>query len=179
MGADIKLIKNRLIGDEPVSDIRIKYSRLNSINISGKIISRLIDELPILFIACAICDGTSTINDIKELRYKESDRIYAMEDGLKELGINVVSTENSLSITGGEFIGGIIDSYGDHRIAMSFLIAGLAVTFSLLSKFIYQPFLSAAAIQLVWFVALKQSVSVSVEIELLKLGNSRSLIPYS
>ena len=125
MGADIKLIKNRLVGDEPVSDIRIKYSRLNSINISGKIISRLIDELPILFIACAICDGTSTINDIKELRYKESDRILSMETGLKKLGIDVTSTENSISIIGGSINGGIIDSFGDHRVAMSFLIAGL------------------------------------------------------
>lgn len=85
----------------------------------------MIDELPILFIACATCNGLSLIEDVGELRYKESDRIEAMEHGLRELGINIVSTENSLSITGGEFIGGIIDSYGDHRIVMSFLIAGL------------------------------------------------------
>ncbi len=125
MGADIKFINNRVIGNEPVSDIRIKYSRLKSINVSSKIISRLIDELPILFIACATCDGTSTINDIKELRYKESDRILSMETGLKKLGIHVTSTENSISITGGSINGGIVDSFGDHRVAMSFLIAGL------------------------------------------------------
>ena len=125
MGGNIKFVNCRTVCNEPVADIRVKHSQLNPINISGKIISRLIDELPILFIACATCNGLSLIEDIGELRYKESDRIYAMEDGLKELGINVVSTENSLSITGGEFIGGIIDSYGDHRIAMSFLIAGL------------------------------------------------------
>ena len=125
MGADIKLINNRVIGNEPVSDIRIIYSRLKSINISGKIISRLIDELPILFIACAICDGISTISDIKELRYKESDRILSMETGLKKLGVHVTSTENSISIIGGSINGGIVDSFNDHRVAMSFLIAGL------------------------------------------------------
>ena len=98
---------------------------MNPINISGEIISRLIDELPILFIACATCNGLSSLEDIGELRYKESDRIEAMENGLRKLGIAIVSSKNSLSITGGQFTGGIIDSYGDHRIAMSFLIAGL------------------------------------------------------
>ena len=125
MGGNIKLVNCRTVCNEPVADIRVKHSKLNPVNISGKIISRLIDELPILFIACATCNGLSLIEDVGELRYKESDRIEAMEHGLRELGINIVSTENSLSITGGEFIGGIIDSYGDHRIVMSFLIAGL------------------------------------------------------
>ncbi len=125
MGANIKLTNCRTICNEPVADIEVKYSQLKPINISGDIISRLIDELPILFIACATCNGLSLIEDIHELRYKESDRIEAMENGLKKLGITIFSTENSMKITGGTFSGGIIDSYGDHRIAMSFLIAGL------------------------------------------------------
>mgnify|MGYP003965568379 CR=1 FL=1 len=125
MGANIKLINHRVICNEPVADIKVKYSKLNPVSISGKIISRLIDELPILFIACATCNGLSFIDDIKELRYKESDRIKTMESGLKKLGITLTSTENSLEINGGRFTGGIIDSYGDHRIAISFLIAGL------------------------------------------------------
>ncbi len=125
MGGDIKLINCRTICNEPIADIKVKYSQLNPINISGEIISRLIDELPILFIACATCNGLSSLEDIGELRYKESDRIEAMENGLRKLGIAIVSSKNSLSITGGQFTGGIIDSYGDHRIAMSFLIAGL------------------------------------------------------
>ena len=125
MGANIKLTNCRTICNEPVADIKVKYSQLKPINISGDIISRLIDELPILFIACATCNGLSLIENIRELRYKESDRIEAMENGLKKLGITIVSTENSIKITGGTFSGGIIDSYGDHRIAMSFLIAGL------------------------------------------------------
>lgn len=125
MGADIKLSNLRNIGNEPVADIIIKHSKLKPINLSGDIISRLIDELPILFIACACCNGTSVINDIEELRHKESDRIKSMEEGLRNLGIDVETSINSIKIKGGDFTGGIVNSYGDHRIAMSFLIAGL------------------------------------------------------
>ena len=125
MGADIKVYNNRTICNEPVSDISVKSSKLKPIKLSGDIISRLIDELPILFVACACCDGTSVIEDIEELRLKESDRIKSMEDGLTKLGIKVESTPNSISITGGIFNGGIINSYSDHRVAMSFIIAGL------------------------------------------------------
>ena len=125
MGADIKITNNASVCNEPVGDIIVKSSILKPINLSGDIIPSLIDELPILFIACACCDGTSTIRDIEELRHKESDRIKAMEEGLKRLGIKVESTSNSISISGGLFNGGIINSFSDHRIAMSFIIAGL------------------------------------------------------
>ena len=125
MGADIKIINNRTICNEPVADILVKSSVLKPIELSGNIISRLIDELPILFIACACCKGKSVIKDIEELRHKESDRIKSMEDGLTKLGIKVESTSNSISIIGGIFNGGIINSYSDHRVAMSFIIAGL------------------------------------------------------
>ena len=128
MGADINLTNTRTIGNEPVADIVVKSSKLKPINLSGDVISRLIDELPILFIACACCDGISSINDIEELRHKESDRIKSMEEGLANLGIKVNTTSNSINITGGYFKGGIVNSYGDHRIAMSFLIAGLIAT---------------------------------------------------
>ena len=124
MGADINLTNTRTIGNEPVADIVVKSSKLKPINLSGDVISRLIDELPILFIACACCDGISSINDIEELRHKESDRIKSMEEGLVNLGIKVNTTSNSINITGGYFKGGIVNSHGDHRIAMSFLIAG-------------------------------------------------------
>ncbi len=125
MGADIKITNNTSVCNEPVADIIVKSSILKPIDLSGDIIPSLIDELPILFIACACCDGTSTIRDIEELRHKESDRIKAMEEGLKRLGIKVESTSNSISISGGLFNGGIINSFSDHRIAMSFIIAGL------------------------------------------------------
>ena len=125
MGADIKMINHTNIGNEPVADIIVRSSVLNPVNLSGDIISRLIDELPILFIACACCEGISVIKDIEELRHKESDRIKSMEEGLTNLGIKVESTTNSIKISGGSFKGGIVNSNSDHRVAMSFLIAGL------------------------------------------------------
>ena len=125
MGADIKMVNHTNIGNEPVADIIVKSSILNPVNLSGDIISRLIDELPILFIACACCEGISVIKDIEELRHKESDRIKSMEEGLTNLGIKVESTTNSIKISGGSFKGGIVNSNSDHRVAMSFLIAGL------------------------------------------------------
>ena len=124
MGADIKLVNLRSVCNEPIADIKIKSSKLKPIKLAGDIISRLIDELPILFIACACCDGVSVIEDIGELRHKESDRIKSMEEGLINLGINVKTTQNSIEITGGTFRGGIVNSYGDHRVAMSFIVSG-------------------------------------------------------
>lgn len=125
MGAHIEISNINKISNEYVGDIKVKYSQLKSINISGDVIPSLIDELPILFIACATASGVSRISGIEELRYKESDRIKAMEDGLRAIGINVSSTKDSIEITGGKIIGGKIDSYDDHRIAMSFAIVGL------------------------------------------------------
>ena len=125
MGAEIETSNIKKVSNEYVGDIKVKHSKLKSINISGEIIPSLIDELPILFIACAAASGVSKISGIEELRYKESDRIKAMEDGLSAIGIKVSSTIDSIEITGGGIIGGKIDSYGDHRIAMSFAIAGL------------------------------------------------------
>tara|TARA_B100001250_G_C19809624_1_gene795153 strand:+ start:604 stop:1908 length:1305 start_codon:yes stop_codon:yes gene_type:complete len=125
MGADIKILNKSFKGSELIGDISVKYSKLKPIKISGNIVSRLIDEFPVLFIACATCKGVSEITGIEELRHKESDRIKAMEAGLKKLGITVSSTSNSITIEGGNFEGGIVDSFGDHRIAMSFIISGL------------------------------------------------------
>ena len=98
---------------------------MKCIKIKGEVIPSLIDELPILFIACAAASGTSKISGIEELRYKESDRIMAMENGLRAVGINVNSSKDSIEITGGKITGGKVNSYDDHRIAMSFAIAGL------------------------------------------------------
>jgi len=125
MGGDIKVTNRNIIGTEPIGDIQVKYSKLKPIKVSGSNVVKIIDELPILFIACAACSGVSEFFDIAELRYKESDRIKAMEVGLSKLGIETKSTADSLTIVGGKFRGGIIDSYNDHRIAMSFAIAGL------------------------------------------------------
>ncbi len=125
MGADIRVSNIKKISNESVADIEVRYSNLKPANVSGDVIPSLIDELPILFIACAITPGISKISGIEELRHKESDRIKAMEDGLRSIGINVSSTNNSIQITGGKILGGKVDSCSDHRIAMSFAIAGL------------------------------------------------------
>ena len=125
MGADISILNKRVDSNENIADLIIKSTQLKPINLGGEIISTLIDELPILFIACAVSSGVSKITGIKELRYKESDRIKSMEEGLIAVGIKVTSTIDSIEINGGEIMGGKINSYGDHRIAMAFAIAGL------------------------------------------------------
>jgi 3-phosphoshikimate 1-carboxyvinyltransferase len=126
MGANISIINKRSDSNEELGDLIVKSSQLKSINIGGEIISTLIDELPILFIACAVSSGISKISGIEELRHKESDRIKSMEEGLIAIGIKVTSTIDSIEINGGEVLGGKINSYGDHRIAMAFAIAALA-----------------------------------------------------
>ena len=126
MGANISITNKRSDSNEELGDLIVKSSQLKSINIGGEIISTLIDELPILFIACAVSSGISKISGIEELRHKESDRIKSMEEGLIAIGIKVTSTIDSIEINGGEVLGGKINSYGDHRIAMAFAIAALA-----------------------------------------------------
>ncbi len=125
MGANITITNIRLDSNEEIGDLIIKSSQLKPLNIDGEIISTLIDELPILFIACAVSSGVSKISGIEELRYKESDRIKSMEEGLIAIGIKVTSKIDSIEINGGEILGGKINSYGDHRIAMAFAIAAL------------------------------------------------------
>ena len=85
MGGDIDITNTKLISNELVADIRVKHSNLKCIHIDGEIIPSLIDELPVLFIACALASGKSIISGIEELRHKESDRIKSMEEGLNLL----------------------------------------------------------------------------------------------
>ena len=125
MGANISIINKRFDSNEEIGDLIIKSSQLKPLNIGGEIISTLIDELPILFIACAVSSGISKISGIEELRYKESDRIKSMEEGLNAVGIKTTSTIDSIEINGGDILGGKINSYGDHRIAMAFAIAAI------------------------------------------------------
>jgi len=125
MGARISIDNERHEINDIIVDITSEHSIMKPIDISGDIIADLIDELPILFIVCAVCKGVSHIKDIEELRYKESDRIDSMERGLNKLGIKTESTHSSIKIHGGELKGGIVDSNGDHRVAMAFSIAAL------------------------------------------------------
>lgn len=125
MGADIKLFNEKEVGGEPVADIRVRSARLNGIHIPEDQVPLAIDEFPVLAIAAACARGQTIVSGAEELRVKESDRIQAMVDGLQILGINCQGTADGIIINGGEMIGGTVDSLGDHRIAMSFVIAAL------------------------------------------------------
>ena len=109
---------------EPVGNITVKYAPLKGIVVTDKI-SWLIDELPALSIAMACAEGESVVKNAKELRVKESDRIATVVKALHACGIAVEEYEDGYSITGGELKKAVVDSDGDHRIAMSFIIAGL------------------------------------------------------
>jgi 3-phosphoshikimate 1-carboxyvinyltransferase len=125
MGADISLSNEKITGGEPVADIRIKYAPLKGIQIPEDQVPLAIDEFPALFIAAACAEGQTVLTGAEELRVKESDRIQAMADGLTTLGIDAQSTEDGIIINGGIIGSGEVESHDDHRIAMSFAMAGL------------------------------------------------------
>ena len=109
---------------EEVGDIWVKSSNLIGIEVNSKI-AWLIDEIPVLCIAFACAKGKSKIVHARELRFKESDRICAIVKNLQRLGIMAFELEDGLEVVGGEFVEGEIESYGDHRIAMSFALVGI------------------------------------------------------
>jgi 3-phosphoshikimate 1-carboxyvinyltransferase len=123
MGAKVEYIlkENKY---EPIGDIIVEGNELNGIEINSNI-PWLIDELPALSIAMAVANGKSVVKNAKELRVKESDRIKAVVENLKNLGIEAKEFEDGYEINGGFPKSGIVNSYGDHRIAMSFAILGL------------------------------------------------------
>ncbi len=126
MGADISLYNQREVGKEPVADIRVRSSQLKGIAIPEDQVPLAIDEFPVLFIAAACAEGETVLTGAEELRVKESDRIQAMADGMKVLGMEAEATPDGIKIQGGiPFHGGEVDSLGDHRIAMAFVVAGL------------------------------------------------------
>jgi 3-phosphoshikimate 1-carboxyvinyltransferase len=126
MGASIEVMNQRAEAGEAVADFRVRTARLKGIDVGPEFVARTIDEYPILAAVAAVADGVTTFYDVKELRYKESDRIAAMAEGLRRLGVSVDEREDRMTVHGGTPLrGGSIRSFGDHRIAMSFAIAGL------------------------------------------------------
>ncbi|WP_461518863.1 bifunctional prephenate dehydrogenase/3-phosphoshikimate 1-carboxyvinyltransferase [Porticoccus sp.] len=125
MGADLTLGNYREVGGEPVADIRIRYAPLHGIDIPEDQVPLAIDEFPALFVAAACAEGKTVLTGAEELRVKESDRIQAMADGLRILGVDAEPTPDGIVIQGGSIGGGEVDSLGDHRIAMSFAMASL------------------------------------------------------
>ncbi len=131
MKAQIQIKNKRLCSGEIVGDLFVKSSKLRSVTIQGEMAPRLIDEYPILFIAALFAKGTSKFYGIEELRFKESDRIETMKEGLSKVGINIKSTKSSVEIKGNKNFNvlnnTVIDAKGDHRIAMSFKILSEAI----------------------------------------------------
>jgi 3-phosphoshikimate 1-carboxyvinyltransferase len=125
MGADIRMSNERVVGGEPVADIRVKYAPLQGITIPLDQVPLAIDEFPALFVAAACAEGTTILRGAEELRVKESDRIASMAEGLTTLGITNTILEDGIIIEGGRIGGGVIRTHHDHRIAMSFAIAAL------------------------------------------------------
>jgi len=130
MGADIEIRNQRIESGEPCADLKIKKSILRGVELSGDIIPNIIDEIPIISIAAAFAEGETIIRDAAELRVKESDRLKAISDGFTRLGVTHKNFKDGMSIMGSSNPLLIdqpisIESHEDHRIAMSFLIAGL------------------------------------------------------
>jgi 3-phosphoshikimate 1-carboxyvinyltransferase len=126
MGADIELMNQREIGGEPVADIRVRSTPLKGIDIPERLVPLAIDEFPAIFVAAAHAEGETRLRGAEELRVKESDRIQVMAEGLISLGVKAQPTDDGMIIRGGAISGGLVESHGDHRIAMSFAMAGLA-----------------------------------------------------
>lgn len=126
MGADITLLNQNLDTGEPTADILVKSSSLHGTEISGAIIPTLIDELPIIAAMACFAEGETQIRDASELKVKESNRIEVMVKNLTAMGADVTETEDGMIIRGGRSLhGAVIDSKLDHRIAMTFAVAGL------------------------------------------------------
>jgi 3-phosphoshikimate 1-carboxyvinyltransferase len=125
MGADLRLVNHRSAGAEPVADIEVRPARLRGIRVPERLVPLAIDEFPAFFIAAACADGETVVTGAEELRVKESDRIAVMARGLDALGVPNEVRADGLSIEGGPFGGGVVESHGDHRVAMSFAVASL------------------------------------------------------
>lgn len=127
MGGDITRLNERIVGGEPVCDLLVRSSSLHGTTIGGSIIPALIDEIPVIAVLAAFAEGTTVIQDAAELKVKESDRIATVTTNLRAMGCDVTPTEDGMIIHGGQPLhGAAIDSYLDHRIAMSFAVAALA-----------------------------------------------------
>lgn len=127
MGGDITQLNRRTVSGEPVCDLLVRSSSLHGTTVSGEIIPTLIDEIPMIAVMAAYARGETVIRDAAELKVKETDRIMSVTTNLAAMGADVTPTEDGMVIRGGAPLhGALIDSYLDHRIAMSFAVAALA-----------------------------------------------------
>ncbi|MDX0495428.1 3-phosphoshikimate 1-carboxyvinyltransferase [Sinorhizobium medicae] len=133
MGARIEVLSSRLAGGEDVADLRVRYSELKGVTVPEERAPSMIDEYPVLAVAATFAEGATVMNGLEELRVKESDRLSAVAEGLKLNGVDCDEGEASLVVRGrpggkglGNDSGGQVKTHLDHRIAMSFLVMGLA-----------------------------------------------------
>ncbi|ARK30321.1 3-phosphoshikimate 1-carboxyvinyltransferase [Halalkalibacter krulwichiae] len=126
MGADLVIHNEKMVGGEPLADVTISTSHLKGIEISGDLIPRLIDEVPVIAVLATQAEGQTVIRDAEELKVKETNRIDTVVSELKKLGANIKATEDGMIIEGRASLNGAsVSSHGDHRIGMAMAIAGL------------------------------------------------------
>lgn len=124
MGGDISLHAERVENGEPVADIRVRHSRLHGIDLPESLVPDMIDECPVFFAVAALADGRTRASGLSELRVKESDRIASMANGLRAMGADLLEYPDGIELQGTALHGAVVDSVEDHRIAMSFAVAG-------------------------------------------------------
>lgn len=127
MGGNIEILDKKTVSGEDVGDISVSYSDLKACTIEGEIIPRLIDELPVIAVLATQAVGTTVIKDAQDLRNKESDRIKAVVSGLQKIGADIEETQDGFIINGKTKLPGgcEVETHHDHRLAMSFYVAGL------------------------------------------------------
>jgi 3-phosphoshikimate 1-carboxyvinyltransferase len=127
MGADLRIENRRIVGGEAVADVTARTSALKGVTVPAGRAPSMIDEYPILAVAAAFAAGETAMHGLEELRVKESDRLAAILAGLTACGVAARTEGDTLIVTGGMPAGGgSVATHGDHRIAMSFLVLGLA-----------------------------------------------------
>lgn len=128
MGANITVENPRDSGGEPIGDLRVRHAALHGVSVPEALVPDMIDEFPALFVAAAVAEGRTVIRGAAELRVKESDRLATMASGMLALGVRIEERADGAVIDGGPLGGGRVQSYGDHRIAMTLAVAGLVAT---------------------------------------------------
>lgn len=126
MGAHLTIGNRRDIAGEPVGDIRLAAAPLRAVKVSGDTVVRMIDEFPVFAVAACFAEGVTEVRDAEELRYKETDRISVLCGELRALGVRLEEHRDGFTIYGGTLAGGTCEARGDHRLAMSLALAGLA-----------------------------------------------------
>jgi len=127
MGAQLRIERPREVAGEPVADIRLTSAPLKAVRVCGDTVVRMIDEFPVLAVLACFAEGVTEVADAEELRYKETDRISVTCGELRRLGVRLEERKDGFAIRGGTLVGGECEAHGDHRLAMSLALAGLAV----------------------------------------------------